>query len=562
MKLMHKLILAFAAVSLFSGLIGLIGLYADRQVMRSFESGEKQFGAIIEASNEVSSYANRAEGHLMMYLALHNESDREKFFSRLEGLRSQAEIIDAIAKNPDARAVLGNITSKTGELQSAGESLLSAYDADMRATGTFDQKKYGKQIRNLDDIAAGIRNDGLTLAKVELDLRTNQEESAKKDAGFMYDMMVAASAIAVLGALAFGYFMSRGISGPIAKLKNAADNIGSGRFDASVDIRPGDELGDLAGAFNKMAGELQKSSSEISKTESALRESKRELEQKVADMAEAKTAILNMMEDTEELNREIVAAHKRMEENFTELKEADIKKNEFMSIAAHELKTPMTSIHGFSQLLQNPAIAGDREKRNKYLAIMDKETTRLAKLVNDILDLSRVDLGAVTFDISEVDVSHVIDSVKTEMGVQTKAKGIESEYIVDKNLPKINTDRERLTQVLMNLINNAVKYTPKGKITVKVFGEDKGVHFVVKDTGIGIAKKNQPKIFSRFYQVDSSYTRSAGGVGLGLSLCREFIELLGGKIWFESELGRGSEFHFTLPVRAPAAAQKRKIRYI
>jgi len=129
-----------------------------------------------------------------------------------------------------------------------------------------------------------------------------------------------------------------------------------------------------------------------------------------------------------------------------------------------------------------------------------------------------------------------------------KKKGLESEYKIDKNMPNIITDRERLTQVLMNLINNSIKYTPKGKITVSAFVDGKNIHISVKDTGIGIGKENQPKIFTRFYQVDSSYTRSAGGMGLGLSLCKEFVELLGGKIWFISAAGKGSEFHFTLPV--------------
>jgi signal transduction histidine kinase len=114
-------------------------------------------------------------------------------------------------------------------------------------------------------------------------------------------------------------------------------------------------------------------------------------------------------------------------------------------------------------------------------------------------------------------------------------------------LPEISTDKERLTQILINLITNSIKYTHKGKITVSALKDGTGVHFIIKDTGIGISKKDQPKIFTRFYQVDSSYTRSAGGVGLGLSLCKEFVERLGGKIWFTSVAGKGSEFHFILP---------------
>ncbi|MFH0956489.1 MAG: HAMP domain-containing sensor histidine kinase, partial [Candidatus Aenigmatarchaeota archaeon] len=215
-----------------------------------------------------------------------------------------------------------------------------------------------------------------------------------------------------------------------------------------------------------------------------------------------------------------------------------------------ELKTPLTSIHGFSQLLRDGKIAIDTEKRNRYLEIIDKESMRLSKLVTEILDLSRIDLGTLKFAFEEVDLGALLDSVKKEMEVPIKAKGLKSEYDLEKDLPKIVTDRERLTQILMNLITNSIKYTPEGKITVTAKREGGSIRFSVADTGIGIAKENHPKIFQRFYQVDSSYTRKASGNGLGLSLCKEFVARLGGRIWFESSIGKGSAFHFTLPLKS------------
>ncbi|MBU4299743.1 ATP-binding protein [archaeon] len=349
------------------------------------------------------------------------------------------------------------------------------------------------------------------------------------------------------------FLFRRMIAQPIGELASGIDSISAGNLDVKVKLRTGDEFERMAGAFNKMASDIKESKAKIETFNKTLKEEvaekTKELNQKVDELTTTKNAVLNMMDDTEELNKSLTEARDKLSESVDELKETDIKKNEFMSIAAHELKTPMTSIHGFSQLLQDKKVADDPEKRDKYLKIMDHETTRLAKLVNDVLDLSRIDLNAMNFDFSEVDINDVIDTVRTEMDVQIKAKGLESEYIIDKNLPKITTDRERLTQILMNLINNSVKYTQKGKITVKISREDGILHFIVKDTGIGIARKNQEKIFTRFYQVDSSYTRSVGGVGLGLSLCKELVDLLGGKIWFESVHEKGSEFHFTLPAK-------------
>jgi signal transduction histidine kinase len=144
-----------------------------------------------------------------------------------------------------------------------------------------------------------------------------------------------------------------------------------------------------------------------------------------------------------------------------------------------------------------------------------------------------------------------MEDIRREMNVPIKAKNLKSGYEVEPRLPKIITDRERLIQILINLINNAVKYTPKGRIDIKVFRDGESIHFMVKDTGIGIDKMHSDKLFQRFYQIDSSYTRKAGGTGLGLALCKEFVTLLGGKIWFESKFGKGSKFHVTLPLIPP-----------
>lgn len=341
---------------------------------------------------------------------------------------------------------------------------------------------------------------------------------------------------------------------PIQDLVKSIEKVRSGNLDIRIDTSKFEcEMETLAVGFDQMIKDLKIYQDRIKKhaeeLEQGVADKTKELDAKVNELTDMKTAILNMMEDMDEANRELIKTQEELKESLRELKETDIKKDEFISIAAHELKTPLTSIHGFSQLLQNKDIADNFEKRNKYLKIMDQETRRLAKLVSEILDLSRVDLGTLKLTSEEVDINKFMEDVQKEMNVQIKGKGLQSEYDIEKNLPNIVTDRERLIEILINLIINAVKYTPKGKITVKVFKENESVHFMIKDTGIGIAKKNQKHIFDRFYQVDSSYTRKAGGVGLGLSICKGFVNALGGSIWFASKLGKGSEFHFTLPIK-------------
>jgi len=287
--------------------------------------------------------------------------------------------------------------------------------------------------------------------------------------------------------------------------------------------------------------------------ERKVQERTKDLDRKVQELTETKTAVLNMMEDMEETNKNLVKTQQQLKETLKELKESDIKKDEFISIAAHELKTPLTSIHGFSQLLLSPGIAADEEKRGKFLRIMEKESMRLAKLVNDILDLSRIDLGTIKVNNEEIDTSQLMDDVEREMDIPMKERGLRSEYDIEKGLPRMVTDQEKLREILINIISNAIKYTPKGKISVKVQTEDGNLQVMVKDTGIGISEEQQKKLFHRFYQIDSSYTRKAGGAGLGLALSKEFVELMGGRIWIISQEGKGSEFHFTLPIKPPLA---------
>ena len=282
-----------------------------------------------------------------------------------------------------------------------------------------------------------------------------------------------------------------------------------------------------------------------------------EVQKRTKELQESKLALLNMMEDIDETNKKLLETQEKLKKSYEELKRMDEKKDEFISIAAHELKTPITAIHGFSQLLQNDKIIENKEMRKKFLKIIDKETKRLGNLVTDILDLSRIDLGTIKFNYQEVDLYELLESIKREANILIK-EGLKIEYEIEKNLPKIITDRERLVQILLNLINNAVKYTPRGKITVGVKKEGAFIHFYVKDTGIGIPTSQREKIFERFYQIDSSYTREKSGTGLGLSLCKEFVERLGGRIWVESKPGKGSTFHFTLPVNKNENLNKTK----
>ncbi len=289
-----------------------------------------------------------------------------------------------------------------------------------------------------------------------------------------------------------------------------------------------------------------------------------ELNNKVEELEKTRTAVLNILEDVslskEELEiseKRLVGINKELNAANKEMKKMDKYKSEFISVTAHELKTPLASIHGFATLLQNKKILENKTQRDYYLSIVMKDADRLKQLIDDILDLSRLDLGTMKFFFEKINLSELVKDVVNELYVMAAKKQVELEMNVDSKIQDAIVDKSRLSQVIVNLVNNAVKYSdkPNTKIIISVKKQDKELLFAVKDEGTGIEKKNLKKIFERFYQADSSYTRKVGGTGLGLAISKGIIEVLGGSMWVESKLNKGSTFYFTLPTTKRAEGE-------
>jgi signal transduction histidine kinase len=254
-------------------------------------------------------------------------------------------------------------------------------------------------------------------------------------------------------------------------------------------------------------------------------------------------------EQLETSNKKLREAEKEISKNYKELQKLDVEKDNFISIAAHELKTPLTAIGGYSQILQNEKVAKNVNKRKRFLVILDRESKRLSELVTEILNLSRIDLGVMRYEVEDIDVYELMKNIEDEFSSKIKEKGLKYEFTLEKNLPKISSDKNKLYEIVTNLLSNAIKYTPKGKVTVSVSRRENNLLFSIADTGIGIARKNYSQIFKRFSQIDSSLKREVEGTGLGLSICKEYVEGLGGRIWFKSRFGKGSTFYVSLPIK-------------
>jgi signal transduction histidine kinase len=261
------------------------------------------------------------------------------------------------------------------------------------------------------------------------------------------------------------------------------------------------------------------------------------------------------IEAVQESYRELQEKNRQIEDSYRALKELDRLKSNFLATMSHELRTPLTSVIGYSEMmlegLGGPLTAEQRE----YLGIIMEKGENLLQLITSILDISKIEAGRVKLVIQEVDLGQVMrDAVATVMPLARK-RGLKVAW-EPSALPRVHCDREKVRQCLINLVNNAVKFTPAGgQVTLEgkaLPGEKVGV--TVADSGIGIAADHLPRVFDVFYQVDSSSTREYGGAGLGLAIVKSYVEAHGGEVTVESQVGKGTTFTMVLPLHAAAGA--------
>jgi len=228
------------------------------------------------------------------------------------------------------------------------------------------------------------------------------------------------------------------------------------------------------------------------------------------------------------------------------LREFDRLKDEFIAVISHELRTPLTSVYGAALTLQRQEVRG--ETRNELLAIVSDEAARLARLLDQVLSASRLDAKTERFEIAPTDPTEVARGA-VEAARMRLSDGLELALAAPRGLPEVAADPDKLRQILVNLTENAIKYSPDGgRIEISLSHVDSIVRFSVRDQGIGISADEQAHIFERFHRVDPNMTRGVGGTGLGLYICRELVEGMQGRMWVTSAEGEGSTFSFELPV--------------
>lgn len=435
---------------------------------------------------------------------------------------------------------------------------------------------------------------GVVYAKASL-------EEAYSRVGDIRDILIVATALALGTTAVMGVALARTITGPIRALTRTAAQIAGGDFKQTIQIRSADEIGQLGATFNTMTNRLIESLGEV-------QDEKNRVEVILTHMADGLVAAdkaghvvrLNeaaqrmlAVEEAEALGRHLdelwptmgfgelatVAAetdHALIQEvrfgsliftarvtplpresqaagtviviqDVTEMKRLTEMRREFVANVSHELRTPLTSVKSYVETLIDGA-AEDPDLRMQFLQVVESETDRMTRLVRDLLNLSQLDQGGVQWEVASHAVGPFLADMVHRLEPQIAQKGLTVEVHVDPQTPSARFDRDKISQVIINLLANAIDFTPSGgRLWVEARREGESVRFSVRDSGVGIPEADLPRIFERFYRVDKARTRTMGGTGLGLAIAKQIVELSGGTIHINSVLGEGTEILFTLP---------------
>jgi signal transduction histidine kinase len=326
------------------------------------------------------------------------------------------------------------------------------------------------------------------------------------------------------------YTLSRRITMPVMRLTEQARRIAHGILDETIEIRSADEIGQLATSFNQMVQSLKTTTGQKEHVFRELQELNRTLEDRIH-------------ERTIEL-----------EAREVELKAASRHKSDFLANMSHELRTPLNAILGFTQLILDDLYGEVPTALRDPLERMRSNGRHLLNLVNDVLDLSKIEAGQMSLSEGDYSLADVVQTVFITVEPLASAKRLKLTVDMPSNFPPAKGDERRIAQALLNLVGNAIKFTDAGEVAIKAVAAEKFFVVSVRDTGPGISANDQAKIFEKFQQADNLTTRKQGGAGLGLAIAKRFIEMHGGCISVESTVGEGSTFSFTLPATNHAQA--------
>jgi signal transduction histidine kinase len=498
-----KLLAAFMIVTLLFIAMAVVSL-------QTIASATRQ-GQLLDEAHELVSLAQQGESALarqMHYTDMALLSQDEVAIAKI--LRENNQFNDRLAKLEAAGtadpALVERVRSSQDEAMAVVADIANAIrDRRLGAvTGTLlhRQERLDTEITTRVGLLVAAQQD--RMAKLRDSVAATNRRSLTLTTAF--------AVVAVIFAMLCGFIISWSFILPVREAQGFLDKVAAGDFAARISVPNRDEFGTLAARMNHMSAELQRFDAEQRRAASELGR----------------------------LNLQLAQTSKA--------------KSEFLANMSHELRTPMNAILGFTEMLIDGLYGEVPGDLKEPLTDIQLNGRHLLRLINDVLDLSKIEAGRMELALGEYSVREIVDIVHVSLRSLAAEKGLDFTISVPDDLPVAYGDSGRLTQCLMNLTGNALKFTRVGKVEIGVGVVGPDVVFRVTDTGIGIAPEDIEDVFTEFRQADTTVTREFGGTGLGLSITSKFVQMHGGRIWVESEFGKGTTFYFAVPLRAGGEA--------
>ncbi len=494
-----KLVTGFMLVTLLVVAMGGLSLQAITKMSHQsilLDEAHKR----VEWSRQIQHALALQMNFTAMALLLRDEATVEKILRENNRFNNILALI-AEAAVPEEQNVIQRIRVAQGEALTAVADIANLLRDGKVSDAMNLQLSKGyplyEQIAGLVDQVVIVEQSKMT------GLRANVAAATRRTQILMGVFVVSAIVLALL----LGFVISWSFILPVRKAHGFLTEVAKGNFQATINVPNRDEFGDLAERMNQMSRELH-----------SLYENQRAAAQELQ--------ILN--------------------ERLTEASKA---KSEFLANMSHELRTPMNAILGFLEMLLDEIYGEVPPHLREPLIDVQVNGKHLLNLINDVLDLSKIEAGRMELVLGEYSVQDVVETVRTSLQSLALEKGLGFDAAAEDDIPLAFGDGRRITQCLMNLVGNALKFCKHGRVAVWVERQGDDLLYHVSDTGIGIPREELKNIFTEFQQVDTAITREFSGTGLGLNITKKFVEMHGGRIWVESELGKGSNFFFSIPLR-------------
>lgn len=530
LSISNKLAVVFLFLLFMMGFGGLVGLYnagqlanvTERLYVDSFKRGETLSSVeneFLTARQEIFLHTIISEEASKSYL----EGSIEEHKQKINKLLAEYTQMGIVKGHEPLYEELNANLKKYWEIHTKTEALSRQGKRDA-ALSIIRMEGF----RSFTDTVNSLKK----LIKEERDVAYTAYQESDFFASVIIAVTLAFTLVAIVAAGGLWAALTRSIVRPILAIEESAKKIGQGNLKERVPVVTEDEIGNLAQEFNKMAESIENYYAT--------------LERKVS-------------ERTDELkgaNDELVRKKQELEVTNIELQEANRMKSQFLANVSHELRTPLNSIIGFSELLQEKAFGDLNERQMQYVEFIHSSGGHLLQLINNILDLSKIEAGRMELDLEDFPIMEVLGEILGSMRPLAHKRAINIESKTVPASPKLHADKAKFKQIMLNLLSNAVKFNNDGgAITVdwEIVEEPSGmaieryILFKVSDTGIGIKHEDMSKLFVEFEQIDSSITREYGGTGLGLVLTKRLVELHKGTIRVESEPHKGSTFYVKMP---------------